>query len=383
MQTDAAIDRSLQPETVEGLREVLLGTEGPVLVCGAGRHLSFGNPGGPFAATISTRRLNRILHYEPADLTIAVEAGATVAEVNRTLAEHHQILPIDTPFPEVTTIGGLFATGLGGPRRNRYLSLRDWTLGVEVMAPDGVVTKSGGMVVKNVTGFDLPRLHHGAHGAFGIVTRVNLKVVPREESSRSIVVRYASAADAHAAALAVLGSQLEPASVVVAWNNDWTLAVTCDGPLSSIDWQANAILELATSIAEPGDSQVSEGSAGGLASFLTVMNLSSDRAVARLSVPASGQLECLEQLSRITGNQAVADPGAGLIYTSGIPSLEWRTAMQHISPNVTFLSLPDDLKDGIDVFGPLDPISARLIRNLKQEFDPTGKLNRGRFVLGI
>lgn len=383
MQTEAATSGALQPESVPGLRDVLLRSEGPVLICGAGRHLSFANVGGPFAATISTRRLNRILHYEPADLTIAVEAGATVAEVNRTLGEHHQLLPIDTPFPEVTTIGGLFATGLGGPRRNRYLSLRDWTLGVEVMGPDGVVTKSGGMVVKNVTGYDLPRLHHGAHGAFGIVTRVNLKVVPREEASRSIAAQYPDAAGAHAAALAVLGSQLEPASVLVTWDGQWSVSISCDGPDSSIKWQANAILETAAAVAEPLDSSITEGNDVALAPFLTVANLSTDLAVARLSVPASGQLACLEQLSRLAGGTAVADVGSGLMYTSGIPSLEWREAIQRIASNVTFLRLPDELKTGIDVFGPIDPISARLIRTLKQEFDPNGTFNRGRFVLGI
>lgn len=383
MQTDSVLATAMEPDSVPGLREALLRTDGPVLVCGGGRHLTFANTGGPFAATISTRRLNRILHYEPSDLTIAVEAGATVAEVNRTLGEHHQLLPIDTPFPEVTTIGGLFATGLGGPRRNRYLSLRDWTLGVEVMGPDGVVTKSGGMVVKNVTGYDLPRLHHGAHGAFGIVTRVNLKVVPREEASRSITLEYDYAASAHRAGLAVLGSQLEPASVLIAWDGRWSLAVTCDGPESSIDWQANAIQDTAAAAASPRGAVISNGSADGLASFLTTVNLSSDRAVARLSVPASRQLECLEQLARLAGGIAVADPGSGLIYTSGLSSLEWREAIQRIDSNVTFLSLPDELKVGIDVFGPQDPISARLIRGLKQEFDPAGKLNRGRFVLGI
>ncbi len=383
MQTDTILARAMEPGSLQELREALLRTDGPVLICGGGRHLAYANVGGPFANTISTRRLNRILHYEPFDLTIAVEAGATVAEVNRTLGEHHQILPIDTPFPEETTIGGLFATGLGGPRRNRYLSIRDWTLGVEVMGPDGVVTKSGGMVVKNVTGYDLPRLHHGAHGAFGIVTRVNLKVVPREEASRSIVLDYGDGASAHRAGLAVLGSQLEPASVLVIWDGKWSLAVTCDGPDSSIDWQANAIHETAASAATPLGSVISNGSADGLAPFLTVANLSSDRAVARLPVPASKQLACLEQLSHLAGGVAVADPGSGLIYTSGLPSLEWREAIQRIEPTVTFLSLPDELKAGIDVFGPLDPISARLIKSLKQEFDPAGKLNRGRFVLGI
>ncbi len=171
-----AVRADASPKSVEDLREALLSRDGSVFVLGNGTKQDFANRAEPPDLTISTRNLNKVLQYEPADMTIAVEAGTTLAELNRVLGEHNQVVPLDAHRPESATVGGLFASGLAGPRRFRYGSLRDMVVGLEVMAPDGVLTKSGGMVVKNVTGYDLPRLHHGAHGAFGIVTRLNLKV---------------------------------------------------------------------------------------------------------------------------------------------------------------------------------------------------------------
>jgi glycolate oxidase FAD binding subunit len=371
------------PESLDELRSVLTAGDDPLLVSGGGTQLAFGNPGGPFASHVSTHRLNRVLHYEPADLTIAVEAGITPGELNRILGEHNQMLPIDSPKPESSTLGGVFASGLGSPRRLKYGSLRDWVLGVEVMSPDGVLTKSGGMVVKNVTGYDLPRLHFGAHGSFGVITRLNLKVLPREEEARTISLKYKSPDAAHMAAVAVLTSQLEPLSVLIASSDDqWKVSIGCASPGSTIDWLTASVIDVLGSTGDAHDAVVDEDLALAVSDFLDATRFDG-RAVARLSIPASKQLPVLERFASLTGSSICADPGSGLIYVKGLPSIEWREAMRQSSESCVFLALPDELKHGLDVFGEQDGASLEILRRLKNEFDPERRINRGRFILGI
>jgi glycolate oxidase FAD binding subunit len=372
-----------EPQSIAELRDILLTGDEPVLVSGGGTKLSFSNSGGPFATHVSTNRLNNVLHYEPADLTIAVEAGMTPAELNRILGEHNQMLPVDCPEPETSTLGGMFASGLGGPRRLKYGSLRDWTLGVEVMTADGVLTKSGGMVVKNVTGYDLPRLHYGAHGSFGIVTRLNLKVLPRNEATRGIMLWFNSPDAAHAAAVQVLTSQLDPESVLIASDDDcWKVSITCASPASTIDWLVDAITDTAGSSEDLLETRVETGPEHALTDFINAVRFDG-KAIARFSVPASQQLPVLEHFAQLSGSLICADPGSGLIYVAGLPSLEWREALRRSSDTCVFLALPDELKTGVDVFGRQNGTTLELLRRLRNEFDPERRINRGRFILGV
>lgn len=379
---DQAIDRVEAPATIEALRELVASGDESFLIVGGGTQLRFGNVGGPFDAAISTRKLNRVLHYEPADLTIAVEPGITVADLLGVLAEHNQTLAIDCPEPHHATIGGLFASGLGGPRRLRYGSLRDWILGAEVMDGSGTITSSGGMVVKNVTGYDISRLHYGAHGAFGLVTRLNLKVVPCDEAARSITISYTRCADAHAAGLAVLRSQLEPTSILVSRGDEWCLSVRCDGPKSSIDWQAQAIVDAALAGALSEVVTVQDDGAAALESFFKIANLAGSRSVARLSVPPSQQVDVLERYGDLPETEICADLGSGLAYVSGPASEAWRDELSR-HPAVAFLALPADLKQGLDVFGSMPGPNAAIVRRLKDVYDPGRRFNRGRFALGL
>ena len=377
------VNRVEMPGAIDDLRDAVGSELTSILIAGNGSRLSFGNSGGPFDYAISTRKLNRVLHYEPEDLTVAVEPGITVAELNRVLGERNQMLPTDDPQPERTTLGGTYASGLGGPRRLGYGSIKDWVLGVEVMAPDGVITKSGGMVVKNVTGYDLPRLHYAAHGAFGIVTRLNLKVFPSPEASRSVVATYDNAGDAHRAGQAVLSSQLEPTSILVSNDSQWRLFICCEGASASIQRQVDDVTVVAQSIAEPLEMHVTEDGRAATEPFRSVMRLDAAVALARLAIPPSGQMELLERYQSIAQTRLCADLGSGVVYVSGLPSIEWREVIRQTSDRPVFVALPPELKNGIDVFGGMDAPNARIVTSLKDAFDPARRLNRGRFVLGL
>ena len=134
---------------------------------------------------ISLRRLNRITAYAPGDLVVSVQAGARLAELQRTLAEHHQWLPVDPPYA-AATIGGILATASAGPRRLGYGTIKDALLGLRAMGPDGTITRSGGRVVKNVSGFDLHRLQVGGFGALGILIEAHFKVTTRPAVSGAL-----------------------------------------------------------------------------------------------------------------------------------------------------------------------------------------------------
>jgi glycolate oxidase FAD binding subunit len=142
----------------------------------------FGTYGGEAPAgvgVIDTRAMARIVEYDPADLTVTVEAGCRFDVLDAALAEHGQWLPVDVPAPAATTVGGMIAVGLAGPLRQAFGTLRDQLIGIEWVGGEGQVLRSGGRVVKNVAGYDLMKLHVGARGRFGILTTATFKVRPR------------------------------------------------------------------------------------------------------------------------------------------------------------------------------------------------------------
>lgn len=142
----------------------------------------FGTYARPPAASmrmLDMRRLDRIVEYDPADLTVTVEAGCSFERLTQALAAHGQWLPIDVPNPDATTVGGMIAVGLVGPLRRSYGSIRDQLIGIEWVGGGGEVLRSGGRVVKNVAGYDLMKLHVGTRGRFGIITQATFRVRPR------------------------------------------------------------------------------------------------------------------------------------------------------------------------------------------------------------
>lgn len=377
----ATVPHVIEPETVDELRVYLAAAERDemrVLVVGGSTRLAFGNCADPFDVAISTQRLNRVIHYEPDDMTLAVEPGCTIAQIAQTLAENNQFIALDVAHAGTATIAGSYSTGMSGPRRLGGGSLKDWVIGVEVASTSGVVAKAGGMVVKNVTGFDMMHLHYGALGAFGVVTRLNLKVFPAMRASRSVALAFDHPVAAHAAGIALLRSQLQPASILVANDDGWLLHVRCDAPESAIGRVVDRVVSVASDGSSPVGVEVSDDPSRALAPFTTVTDLSASRGVARLPITASRQAPVLDVLA--TSEQLVcADLGSGLIYVAARASAGWVREMRELAP-ATFLALPADLKRGLDVFGPLDAAAGEVVARLKASFDPQSRLNSGRFV---
>jgi len=175
-------------------------------VFGEGRSVSIEREGGD--VVLSTRALNRILEYEPGDLTAIVEAGVRISELQGALAQHGQMLALDPPGDP--TIGACVAGDLSGPRRHRYGAMRDLVIGVTVVLGDGTIASSGGRVVKNVAGYDLAKLFAGSRGRLGLVARVALRLHPRPAAEATVVV---DAGDPRGFWQEVHRSQLAPSAV--------------------------------------------------------------------------------------------------------------------------------------------------------------------------
>jgi glycolate oxidase FAD binding subunit len=182
---------------------------------------------------LTTEGLDRILEYEPGDLTCVVEAGVRLSALQAALAEHGQRLSLDPPGDP--TIGACLAANLSGPLRHRFGAPRDLVLGVTLVLADGTIANAGGKVVKNVAGYDLGKLVCGSRGTLGLVARVSLRLHPRPTATRTLVV---DTADPATVVMRLLGSQLLPSAVDVL--HPGRVAVMFEGGASAVAWQLDA-----------------------------------------------------------------------------------------------------------------------------------------------
>src|SRR6516165_3879624 len=181
-----------------------------VIPRGGGTKLAWGNPPKRADLVLSTARLNRVLEHAWADLTVSVEAGCTLLTLEEKLAQHGQRLALDGLQPESATIGGILSTNDSGVLRLRFGALRDLVIGVTLALPDGTLASSGGKVVKNVAGYDLPKLTTGALGTLGVITRAVFRLHPLPRNTRSFTFAERDRDDTNRLILGILDSQLTP-----------------------------------------------------------------------------------------------------------------------------------------------------------------------------
>lgn len=223
----------LRPENPEQLAALLRETASAhrtIRLGGAFSKDRLGAVPTPADVTISTSSMNRLLQYEPRDLTISVEAGMPFSELTRLLADQHQMLPLDPPWLRESTVGGVLATNLSGPRRRLYGTARDMVIGMTFATLEGKLINSGGMVVKNVAGLDMAKLMIGSFGTLAAIATVNFKVFPAPAATRDFVMEFATAAEAFDERDRILNSVLQPAAIdIVNWPRGFRLLVRASG----------------------------------------------------------------------------------------------------------------------------------------------------------
>src|SRR6266478_279869 len=206
----------LVPNSPDELAAQLADTSSNAQSITLGGNFTKASMGGPVAVsdvTISAAKLNRVLQYEPRDLTISVEAGITYRELGRVLAEHGQMIPLDPHFSDQASIGGILAANVSGPRRRLYGTARDMVIGMTFATLEGKLVKTGGMVVKNVAGLDMGKLMIGSFGTLAAIATANFRVHPIPPVTRTFAQEFDNIGDAMAARDAVLKSDLQPSSI--------------------------------------------------------------------------------------------------------------------------------------------------------------------------
>ncbi len=361
-----------------------------VAFTGGGTELGFGYPPARVDVSIDTTRLDRVVEYQPADMVVEVECGVTLAALQARLAPHGQRLALDAPQPERATLGGLVATNAFGPRRTRFGSMRDLIVGVSFLRADGARVRGGGKVVKNVAGFDLPKLAVGSFGSLGMIATVTLRLHPVPESTLGVATTVPSASDVAAVVRACFANQLEPAALVaVRDTHGYAVTALFEGFASGAREQVDRFAAL---VRERG--------------FVTRDAVASDVAALDADVRAHGDVRVriavpsadVERADRdaiaplaaaLADARAIVYPSLGIAFLSGMGNgrgavvdalLAARRAVEARGGNLVVTHADDALvAERVDVFGTLPP-SFALMRGLKERFDPAGRLNPGRFL---
>src|SRR6266436_5322146 len=188
-----------------------------VIPRGGGTKLEWGNRPARADVIVSTARLDRVIEHAWADLTVSVEAGCTIGKLQEALAKHGQRLALDALWPEHATVGGVLSTNDSGVLRLRFGSLRDLVIGVTLALADGTLASSGGKVVKNVAGYDLPKLMTGAFGTLAVITRAIFRLHPLPRETRTVSCVASNAVEAQQLVHAIQNSKLAHSALQIYW----------------------------------------------------------------------------------------------------------------------------------------------------------------------
>ncbi len=378
-----------------------------VVPWGGGTQQTLGYPPRRYDVAISLRRLKSVIEYHPEDMTIAVEAGITLGDLDGVLAARGQMLPLDPPLRDRITVGGMFATNASGPRRHGYGTLRDFCIGLHAAYVDGTLAKAGGMVVKNVTGFDLMKMHLGALGTLGVVPRINLKVLPKPAAERSLVLQFDGPGAAFAAAAALAASQLRPMAIefssptttasLLSPLDGYLICVRCEGGEATVVRQEKEIRDLGATMGAT-DIATIIGDAHdrlwmSLADWNATATLTAHTAVLKVTTLPTDLLaaltETVEEGRKYGLTIAVrASAGIGVAYmrvtgdASGEGVRRTLDAVQPRWPTLTIYGYDPAHAETLSIWG-VEPPTIAVMRDLKTAYDPRGTLNPGRFIGGI
>ncbi len=376
----------------------------PLAIRGAGTRSGLGRP-AQTAATISSLKLTGVTLYEPAEQVIGARAGTSLKTIEDMLAAKGQMLPFEPMDHRALmgtsgepTIGAVFAGNISGPARITRGACRDSAIGVRFINGRGEAIKSGGRVMKNVTGLDLTKLQCGAFGTLGLITEVYFKVMPRPERAVTLIWRGLSDADAVVLMTTAIASPFEPtgAAHLPAGMGDKAARtlLRLENFSFAIDYRVG---ELARLLKAHGKADLMEGPthdalwcsvrdaeilAGG-------MDSNDASAIWRLSVAPTAGPKAMEAVARaIPGAGWFYDWSGGLVWLS-VPAVHdasaaaIRAAIAPLGGHATLVRAPDNIRASVAVFQPLAGPLMKVTAGIKASVDPAGVFEPGRMYAGV
>jgi glycolate oxidase FAD binding subunit len=367
--------------------------------------LDVGLPPSRLGFGVDLRSLNTVVDYPARDMTITVQAGVTLADLQRTLAAEKQRLPIDVPQSDRATLGGALAVNVSGPRRYGYGTLRDYVIGITTINDEGHETKAGGRVVKNVAGYDLCKLHIGALGTLGIISQVTLKVRPLPEGRVLVTLGCDSAGlgplldRLHAGRVrpscvevvnAAAARALTRESGVSLPDSAWAVIVGFEDAHETINWQVREVIKEVT----PSGVQGLEARAGAASDALWHALVERTAPDAFLSFKAnllpSAIADCCREATQWPGLQIHAHAGSGIVrghLFEPVPLESVRPMLDKLYQyaaaahgNLVLPRCPLEWKRQLPVWGH-ERGDLWLMREVKKQLDPRDLFNPGRFVV--
>ena len=391
----------------------LAGEEGiPVMPLGGGTNLGIGAPPARLGLVLGLKRLARLLEHEPGDLTATAEAGLTVGALQAELGKRGQWLSLDPPGAERATLGGVLASNASGPRRHLYGTARDLLIGLTVVGADGAIVRGGGKVVKNVAGYDLPKLYIGSFGTLGIIVEATVKLRPRPDVDRLVVARFHDVKEAGGAARAIMASDLVPAALDLVAGEavrllgpggeaGAALLIGVDGILDQVEWQCAEIGRLLAPLGL-AETRVLDGPPRDLAwralGEIGRGGTEDVAAVMKWGVLPAQLAEMLDKgaaIAQRNGLRAALTAHAGVGIATAVLAgdgahgnavvatlTEWRAMVGGAGGHALVEWAPLAVKERVAVWDDPGP-AARIMNGIKARLDPRGILNPGRFVGGI
>jgi glycolate oxidase FAD binding subunit len=358
---------------------------------GGGTKICWGNPPSRADVVFSTARLNEITEHAWADLTVSVGAGCTIQTLQETLAQHGQRLALDPLWPAKATVGGVLSTNDSGALRLRFGALRDLVIGVTLALPDGTLASSGGKVVKNVAGYDLPKLATGAFGTLGVITRAVFRLHPLPRNARSFSIRAKEAEEARRLIDAIQNSKLAHTALQARFENAAAplVDILFEGNEVGLDAQEAHLKELALtasvteaspeiwnaredlwSLAKPESAAIAK---------ISILPAEMDKSATAIAKSAKvRQLRCKTVL------QAT---GLGFLKLEGdranlrLSLQDLREQFESNAGSLVALHQPSGMAP-IDAWGNAGD-ALPLMKAVKKQLDPESTLNPGRLVGGI
>jgi glycolate dehydrogenase FAD-binding subunit len=396
-----------------------------VIPCGGCTKLGIGSPPARYDIALDLSRMNQVLAYDPRDLTLGVEPGVRIEDLLRVLAEQKQFLPLAVPFADRATVGGIVAANSSSPLRHFYGGVRDFCLGMEFVTGEGVISKGGGRVVKNVTGYDLHKLLIGSLGTLAVITRVNFRTFPLPPAQGTFVASFSGSESAFGFCRAIAQSVLSPQILEVADPaaahflfsaetparislRQWSVIISAAGQPAVVDRYARELGHMAGAANAAEFIPLNDtGHSSVLARICEfprlVLEASPSAAIFRIGILPTATPSLLKDLSEIAKHWrldlATLTRASGIVYaafldeegneasSAGVASAAKEVFKICAQPEMNAQAMlewcPTKLKRGVgDLWGPWRR-DFELMHRVKNVFDPQNVLSPGRFASEI